>query len=211
MTGREPILITDESILIKTASKDQMLVMHSAETLLMKTFADFVTQNGGHILEIGFGMHISADYIQANPNVLSHTIIEVHPIQYERALEWADGKKNVNIILGDWVDILPLDNIKFDGILHDTHMENNMNRFLESIKPNCIDGTVVAIFSMYNHIDHRVGVTTHKLSDIEIAELEAAYSPSAMKFWNSSSEYEFYYTKFNGTDFYKDKNIKGLI
>jgi hypothetical protein len=208
MTGNEPILITDESILITNTSKDQTLVMHNAETLLMKTFADFVTQNGGHILEIGFGMHISADYIQSNPNVLSHTIIEIHPIQYNRALEWADGKKNVNIILGDWVNILPLNNIKFDGILHDTHLESNMSKFLESIKPNCIDGTVVGIFSMYNHIDYRVGVTTHKLTDKEIDELQAAYST---KFWNSSYEYEFHYTKFNGIDFYKDANIKGLI
>jgi hypothetical protein len=98
--------------------------------------------------------------------------------------------------------------MKFDGILHDTHLESNMNKLLESIKPNCKDGTVIGIFSMYNHIDYRVGVINHKLSDSEISELEDAYST---KFWNSSSEYEFHYTKFNGADFYKDVNIKGLI
>ena len=209
MTGSESILVTDNSIII-VGKKDvfKNTVMHSAESLLMKTFADFVTQNGGHILEIGFGMHISADFIQSNPNVLSHTIIEVHPLQYERALEWANGKKNVNIILGDWVDILPLTDMKFNGILHDTHLESNMSKFLESIKPNCIDGTVVGIFSMYDYRDHRVGVTTHKLTDTEIVELESVYPT---KFWNSSNEYEFNYTKFNGTDFYKDTNIKALI
>jgi len=209
MTGNENIVLTDNSIVI--VEKNNTLrntVMHNSEVNIMKTFADFVTQNGGHILEIGFGMHISADFIQSNPNILSHTIIEIHPIQYKRALEWAIDKPNVNIILGDWIDILPIENMKFNGVFHDTHMENNMSKFLDLIKPNCIDGTVVGIFNMYNHIDHRVGVITHKLTDSEMLELEEAYSA---KFWNTSSEYEFHYTKFNGIDFYKDVNIKGLI
>jgi hypothetical protein len=209
MTGNESILVTDKSIVIVGKNNiPENTVMHNSEAGIMKTFADFVTQNGGHILEIGFGMHISADFIQSNPNILSHTIIEVHPTQYQRALEWANDKSNVNIILGDWVDILPIENIKFNGILHDTHLENNMNRFLDLIKPNCIDGTLVGIFNMYNHTDHRVGVVNHKLTNDEIVEIQSVYST---KFWNSSFEYEFHYTKFNGTDFYKDINFKGLI
>jgi hypothetical protein len=209
MTGKEPILVTDDSIFIIGKNNNlENTVMNNSEVNIMKAFADFVTQNGGHILEIGFGMHISADFIQSNSNILSHTIIEIHPAQYQRGLEWSIGKKNVNIILGDWVDILPINNIKFNGVFHDTHMENNMNRFLDLIKPNCVDGTLIGIFNMYNHTDHRVGVINHKLTKNEMVELEAAYST---KFWNSSSEYEFHYTKFNGTDFYKDTNIKGLI
>ena len=209
MTGNESILVTDKSIVIVGKNNiPENTVMHNSEAGIMKTFADFVTQNGGHILEIGFGMHISADFIQSNLNILSHTIVEVHPIQYQRALEWANNKPNVNVILGDWVDILPIENMKFNGILHDTHLENNMNRFLDLIKPNCINGTLVGIFNMYNHTDHRVGVVKHKLTKDEIVEIQSVYST---KFWNSSLEYEFHYTKFNGTDFYKDINFKGLI
>ena len=39
---------------------------------LMKKHADYVCSNGGDILEIGFGMGISANYIQQN-NPASHT------------------------------------------------------------------------------------------------------------------------------------------
>ena len=53
--------------------------MHIGEKTLMEKLSEMVTTNGGDILEIGFGMHLSADEIQNNPNVTSHTIIEVHP------------------------------------------------------------------------------------------------------------------------------------
>ena len=75
-------------------------------------------------------MNISDDFIQSNPNITSHTIIEIHPQQYERALEWAKDKPNVEIILGDWMDILPLENRKFDGILFDTDTDSNLPFFM---------------------------------------------------------------------------------
>ena len=72
---------------------DTSAVMHVGERSLMNKLAEIVTQNGGDILEIGFGMNLSANAIQSNPNVTSHTIIEIHPVQYERALEWAKLQK----------------------------------------------------------------------------------------------------------------------
>ena len=49
-------------------------VMMNWEDNIMKAKADYVCENGGDILEVGFGMGISADYIQAN-NPSSHTIV----------------------------------------------------------------------------------------------------------------------------------------
>ena len=128
MTGKEEIIFEEDGIYIKTysGSKYGNPIRHNGEKNLMELLASIATKNGGDILEIGFGIHLSADAIQSNPNVTSHTIIEVHPEIYKKALEWADGKTNVEIILGDWTDIIPNLDKKFDGILHDTHIDRNI-------------------------------------------------------------------------------------
>ena len=48
-------------------------VMMDWETSLMSASAVYICENGGDILEIGFGMGISANYIQSQP-ISSHTI-----------------------------------------------------------------------------------------------------------------------------------------
>jgi len=59
-------------------------VMMDWEDSIMKASADYVCSNGGDILEIGFGMGISAGHIQAN-SISSHTIVENHPQVIEKA------------------------------------------------------------------------------------------------------------------------------
>ena len=44
----------------------ELQVMMLWEDSIMKASADYVCENGGDILEIGFGMGLSAEYIQAN-------------------------------------------------------------------------------------------------------------------------------------------------
>ena len=62
----------------------EMQVMMDWENVVMKKSANYVCQNAGDILEIGFGMGIAADYIQAN-TINSHTIVENHPQIIEKA------------------------------------------------------------------------------------------------------------------------------
>ena len=94
-------------------------IMMSWEDPIMKRHAEFVCENGGNILEVGFGMGISADYIQShNPN--SHTIVEVHPQLAEKARDWAEDKSNVTILEGDWHDVISTLG-KFDGIFFDAY------------------------------------------------------------------------------------------
>ena len=76
---------------------EKEFVMMEWERPLMEKHANYVCENGGDILEIGFGMGISADYIQAN-NINSHTIVEIHPDILNKAYEWAEGKSNINIV-----------------------------------------------------------------------------------------------------------------
>ena len=54
-----------------------MEVMMDWEDPIMSASAAYVTQGGGDILEIGFGMGIASNYIQSH-NISSHTIIENH-------------------------------------------------------------------------------------------------------------------------------------
>ena len=74
----QELVFEEDMIYFLDKSNNRHEVMMSWEDSLMKASADFICQNGGHILEIGFGMGISANYIQQN-NRLSHTVVENHP------------------------------------------------------------------------------------------------------------------------------------
>ena len=101
-------------------------VMMDWESSIMERSAEFVCHNKGDILEIGFGMGICANYIQAQ-GVGSHTIIEMHPTIFEKLQEWASGKDNVTIIQGDWSSISGLST--YDGIFLDTFGDENLDKF----------------------------------------------------------------------------------
>ena len=97
----------------------ELEVMMSWEAPVMHRGAEFVCENGGDILEIGFGMGIASDYIQSH-NPTTHTIVELHPQIAEKAREWASDKPGVTIIEADWIDVEPTLGT-FDGIFFDTY------------------------------------------------------------------------------------------
>jgi guanidinoacetate N-methyltransferase len=109
--------------------KDELLinnfqVMQRWEDNYMRALASVATMNGGHILECGFGLGISASYIQKSKKIKSHTIIECHPGVIRKAQKIfkdkiAQGK--LILINGFWEDVTPkLKDNFFDGILFDT-------------------------------------------------------------------------------------------
>jgi hypothetical protein len=150
MNGKEEIIFEDNCIWMKNSDGTQhSIVMHDSEKGLMDCLAHIVTQNGGHILEIGFGMGLSATAIQKNPKVLSHTIIEVHPKIYEKALKWSKDKPNTKIILGSWQDILPTLDFKYNGILHDTH-NDTFHELLNKLKPLCAEECILGFFEFFD-------------------------------------------------------------
>jgi protein arginine N-methyltransferase 2 len=101
-------------------------VMMDWEAPIMEKSAEFVCHNKGDILEIGFGMGICADYIQAQ-GVNSHTIIEIHPQIIEKLKIWANGKSNVTIVQGDWNVVDGLST--YDGIFFDTYGDDSLDNF----------------------------------------------------------------------------------
>jgi len=131
---------TDKSLI-----HNNHIVMHEWETDMMKRHAEIVCENGGDILEIGFGMGISSDFIQKQ-DIKSHTIIENNEIVYKKLTEWAKNKPNVEIIFGDWETNLP--NKKFDGIFIDTWGDSKSSFLFPLMILKCCDiGTIVSFFN----------------------------------------------------------------
>ena len=110
----------------KIVDDNGMEVMMSWEAPIMEKSAEYVCQSKGDILEIGFGMGICSDYIQAE-GVNSHTIVEIHPQIIERLNTWAEGKSNVTVVEGDWNSVNL--NKTYDGIFLDTYGDENWNNF----------------------------------------------------------------------------------
>ena len=101
-------------------------VMMDWEHPIMEKSAEYICHNKGDVLEIGFGMGICADYIQAQ-GVNSHTIIEIHPQILEKLNQWASSKSNVTVIEGDWSSVGGLSS--YDGIFFDTFGDDNVDKF----------------------------------------------------------------------------------
>jgi protein arginine N-methyltransferase 2 len=126
-------------------------VMMTWEDSIMKASADYICEGGGDILEIGFGMGISADYIQAN-SISSHTIIENHPQMIAKAKAWASGKSNVTIVEGDWYNIK--DSLStYDGIFYDTWADNNTDSFVNELSNLVKSGTRVTWWNNFTDTD----------------------------------------------------------
>ena len=141
-------------------------IMHTAETSVMHDYVDVVTKNGGDILEIGFGMGISADHIQSK-DITSHTIIERNKKHYNKALEWAESRPNVQVFLGDWFDVLPPISKKYDGIFHDTFHDNNEEMFIQMCTPNANKNCILSqfYFGVNNNLRGNSNVKTVNLSE----------------------------------------------
>tara|TARA_R100001015_G_C4635168_1_gene203828 strand:+ start:10472 stop:11134 length:663 start_codon:yes stop_codon:yes gene_type:complete len=91
-------------------NQEILLDKHNDQTMmewerpLMDAEVDML-QPKGHVLELGFGLGMSADAIQRyNPK--SHTIIELEDDVFERAKLWASNKNNVDLIKGRWQDVM---------------------------------------------------------------------------------------------------------
>ena len=96
-------------------------VMQTWERPLMEKMATIATETHGHVLEIGFGMGISATCIQ-DCGVQSHTIIEYNDDVIKAFMAWRKTYPNRDIwlIRGKWQEVL--DQLeKYDSIFFDAY------------------------------------------------------------------------------------------
>jgi SAM-dependent methyltransferase len=140
------VIFTDRNIHFKDNPRN--VVMDSASKSLMKMYSYIVCQNGGNVLDVGFGMGFSAEEMSKLSE--TYTCIEINPQIYEKAMEWAKDKPNVEIIFGDWVDVIPVLNKKFDGIFMDTHVDINYDKFEEYCKLIANENCILSIFNYFS-------------------------------------------------------------
>lgn len=99
-------------------------VMEDWEQGYMDKLAEIATSQSGTVLELGYGMGLSAQAIQAR-GIDTHFIIECHPDVVKKCIE--DFRDQIcsgrmHILSGFWQDITPrLKSGSFDGILFDTY------------------------------------------------------------------------------------------
>ncbi len=99
--------------------------MEDWEQNYMAKLAAVATSQGGTILELGYGMGISAREICKHTGVKKHFIVECHPDVMTKAID--DLRKEivsrrVHLLTGFWEDVVPLlEANSFDGILFDTY------------------------------------------------------------------------------------------
>jgi protein-L-isoaspartate O-methyltransferase len=127
----DTLLFNEDSII----SLEYGVVMMSWEKEIMEAHAKVIA-TGGDVLEIGFGMGLSATAIQEY-GVSSHTIVEIHPEIAKRAREWAKDYPNATIIEAAWRDIG--DGLgQYDGIFYDAESDPAQSEFPIFVKEKLI-------------------------------------------------------------------------
>lgn len=111
---------------------DGQQVMQDWERPYMEAMAEVVTQTHGDVLEIGFGMGISASYIQAM-GVRSYTVIECNEGVRQQFETWRARYpgRDIRLVFGPWQDVI--DTLgEFDGIFFDTYplSEEEFDRYI---------------------------------------------------------------------------------
>ena len=159
----------------KIVDTNQAEVMMDWESPVMEKSAEFVCHNKGDILEIGFGMGICADYIQAQ-GVNSHTIVEIHPQIIERLKTWANGKSNVTIIEGDWSTVNGLST--YDGIFIDTYGDDNWSNFKSFALPKAKSGAKITYWNNFTDKRNEHNFDSVSFDDISIVPDDNTYFTS---------------------------------
>ena len=150
-----------------------MEVMMDWEHPIMSASAAYVTQNGGDILEIGFGMGIASGYIQSH-SISSHTIVENHPQIIEKLKVWAEDKDNVTIVEGDWYisDDLGI----YDGIFLDTFADNSLDNFKEFALSKAKSGAKITYWNNFADSRNKYGFDDISFEEISVSPEDNMYT-----------------------------------
>ncbi|MEM7587773.1 MAG: AMP-binding protein, partial [Acidobacteriota bacterium] len=106
---------------------DSQLIIHDQQVMqdwerpYMKDMARVVTASGGDVLEVGFGMGISATYIQ-ELGARSYTVIECNDDVIDRFERWRGDypDRDIRLLRGRWQDVT--DQLgRYDGVFFDTY------------------------------------------------------------------------------------------
>ena len=176
MAFKDTILTFEDD---KIVTEDDREVMMSWEAPIMEKSAEYICQSKGDILEIGFGMGICSDYIQAQ-GVNSHTIVEIHPQIIEKLNIWASGKSNVTVVEGDWYTVNGLST--YDGIFLDTFGDDNWSNFKSFALSKVKSGAKITYWNNFNEEKNE-----HSFDSISFESI--SISPDSNNYMNANTYY----------------------
>lgn len=135
-------------------------VMHEWERPLIRRMVDdLALTRQDEVLEVGFGMGISAAMIQqAQP--ARHTIVEPHPVVLEQARAWKTERANVQLIAGYWQQVQGLQQysaIFFDPFCDEMEdvIEENLTFIKFASQSLLVEGGRLAMFCIHPWLDMR--------------------------------------------------------
>ena len=177
MAFKDEILIFSDTKIVSEESSIE--IMMSWEAPIMEKSAEFICQSKGDILEIGFGMGICSDYIQAQ-GVNSHTIVEIHPQIIEKLNAWAVGKSNVTIIEGDWNDVSLS---TYDGIFLDTFGDENLNNFKNFAISKSKDSAKITYWNNFASKENKYSFESISFEEVDISPVTNMYTDLQGKYY----------------------------
>ena len=154
-------------------SENKKEVMMDWEDTLMSASAAYACSNSGDIIEIGFGMGISATYIQQH-NIKSHTICECHPDIIKKAYQWAKDKPNVTIVEGGWYENLNQLG-EFDGLFFDTYNDPTGMYFSSSLSQLVKKGGVATWWNARGEASNSYRIPNIKYQEFEVNPPDNSY------------------------------------
>jgi amino acid adenylation domain-containing protein len=155
-------------------------VMQDWERPLMRAMAEIVTESHGDILELGFGMGISATYIQEF-GVRSYTVVEYNDGVVAQFNKWKKQYpgRDIKVIHGRWHDVV--DQLgAYDGVFFDT-VPSNEEEYMREV----IDNVVMAedIFPIASKCLRKGGIFTWYTNEID--SFSRRHQRLALKYFSS--------------------------
>ena len=181
----QTLVFNEDSIIVEETSENAYAgfeIMMSWEDGLMKRHAEVTCENDGHILEIGFGMGIAANYIQQQ-NPESHTIIESHPQIIEKLKDWAADKPSVNVVEGRWIDVIDSLGV-YDGIFYDAFGDEDWPSLKEECKKITKTGSII---TLWNNGQDTTGNAYGFVDGVSYEEIDVA--PAQNSYFNRDKYY----------------------
>jgi spermidine synthase len=176
------------------------MIMHRGLTNFAQKSAEIITQNGGNILEIGFGMGISSTFI-INENITSYTCVEINDNIFSDAQNWSIGKNNVSIINSDWEDFLLSTGLKFDAIFCDCLEQDEFDSFYEKSKRVLNNGAIISCYGSGVYLENDNMNIYDTIPNPEIFDED--FTQDIFERLNSKNFYKIYWQFFDGTSYVK--------
>jgi len=170
-------------------------VMQRWEEPLMRVLATEVTRNGGDILEVGFGMGISATAIMES-GCASYTVIEAHPVVAQAARDWGESHSTpVTVVEGFWQEIIPGMGQRFDGILFDTYPMSEDERscnhypFIGAARELLQVGGVLTVYSdeTTDFRPEHLKLWLDNYEEVRLVKVEGLQPPPDCEYWNQTT------------------------